>query len=42
MFEYRFFYIARRIFGKRQLIWVIQASKKQNDMEVKSFAKLEN
>ena len=34
--EYRFFYIARRIFGNRGLIWVIQ----QNVMKVICFAKL--
>ena len=38
MFKYRFFYIAWRIFGNRQLIWVIQ----QNFIKVKCFVKLEN
>ena len=38
MFEYRFFYIAWRIFGNKRLIWVIQ----QNFIKVKCFAKLEN
>ena len=39
MFEYRFFCITGRIFGNRQLIWVIQTSKKQNVKDI-SFAKL--
>ena len=39
MFEYRFFCITGRIFGNRQLIWVIQTSKKQHVKDI-SFAKL--
>ena len=38
MFEYKFFYIAWRMFGNRRLILVIQ----QNFLKVKCFAKLEN
>ena len=38
MFEYKFFYIAWRMFGNRPLILVIQ----QNFLKVKCFAKLEN
>ena len=36
MFEYRFLYIARRIFGNRQLIWVIQ----QNVIKLHVFPNL--
>ena len=39
MFEYRFFCITGRIFGNRQLIWVIQTSKKEYVEDI-SFAKL--
>ena len=36
MFEYRFFYIARRISWNRRLIWVIQ----QNVIKLHVFLKL--
>ena len=36
MFEYGFFYIARRIFGKKRLIWVIQ----QNVVKLPVFPNL--
>ena len=36
MFEYRFLYIARRIFGNRKLIWVIQ----QNVIKLHIFPNL--
>ena len=36
MFKYRFLYIARRIFGNRPLIWVIQ----QNVVKLRVFPNL--
>ena len=42
MFECRFFYIGRRGFVKKKMIWVIFGSKKQNVTKVTCFAELEN